>query len=117
MNSINELETGIPASDIPGAPAVSPTPPGLVPRWLLAQVPEGEDYLQYMSHPLNVAHSEGVAMMLCGIRHILGGISLRYAVMYIVMGAIRLVKEARPKVPGQQEDKDVIINGRPPNLG
>lgn len=115
--SINQLETGIP-DPMPSTMA-SPAPRHWLPAWLTAQVPEGDDWQAYLDNPLNVNRSDGLAMVLCGLKHILGGVSLRYAVIYVVTGLWRMLsRRPGPAVPEtvSRDGEDIIIHGRPPGI-
>lgn len=117
--SIHQLETGIPD---PMPPVVTPqAPKPWLPAWLTAQVPEGDDWQAYLDNPLNITRSEGLAMVLCGLKHILGGVSLRYAVMYVVTGLWRMIRwRPGPGTQGEsavsRDGEDIIIHGRPPGI-
>lgn len=72
-----------------------PAPSGINLSFLKAQTGPG-DISEYVNHPLNFAKSEGLGQVIRGLTGMLG--ELRYAIVDIVMGAMRFSNERKKQI-------------------
>lgn len=92
------------AGDVPANPLPTTPPTPAAPAWsklFTAETGPGE-IEDYVTHPLNPAHSTGLAQMLRGMTGLFGK-SLRLALADIILGGARFVMERRAAAPAPAE--------------